>query len=96
MKFVWDASEDSLWYLSWSEGFKSGSYDFRANNKGIAPDMLSSFEFDDEEASNIELGGKFVFGGGTFELNAAVFFTEFDNLQISIFDGGLGFNVGNA
>ena len=96
VKFVWDASENSLWYLSWSEGFKSGSYDFRANNKGIAPDMLSSFEFDDEEASNIELGGKFVFGGGTFELNAALFFTEFDNLQISIFDGGLGFNVGNA
>jgi outer membrane receptor protein involved in Fe transport len=96
VKFVWEASEDSLWYLSWSEGFKSGSYDFRANNKGASPDMLSSFEFDDEEASNIELGGKFVFAGGAFELNAAVFFTEFDNLQISIFDGGLGFNVGNA
>ncbi len=96
VKFVWDASEDSLLYLSWSEGFKSGSFDFRANNKGIAPDMLSSFEFDDEEATNIELGGKFVLAGGAFELNAAAFFTEFDNLQISIFDGGLGFNVGNA
>jgi outer membrane receptor protein involved in Fe transport len=34
--------------------------------------------------------------GGAFELNAAAFFTQYDNLQISIFDGGLGFNVGNA
>jgi outer membrane receptor protein involved in Fe transport len=96
VKLVWDANDDTMLYLSWSEGYKSGSFDFRANNKGLAPDMATSFEFDDEEASNIELGGKFVFAGGTFELNAAAFFTEFDNLQISIFDGGLGFNVGNA
>lgn len=96
VKLVWDASDDTMLYLSWSEGFKSGSFDFRANNKGLAVDMPSSFEFDDEEASSIELGGKFVLADGTFELNAAAFFTEFENLQISIFDGGLGFNVGNA
>lgn len=96
IKLILDSSDDTLLYFSWSEGFKSGSYDFRANNKGLAPDMPSSFEFDDEEASNFELGGKFVMADGAFELNAAAFFTEFDDLQISIFDGGLGFNVGNA
>jgi outer membrane receptor protein involved in Fe transport len=96
VKLVWDSSDNTMYYLSWSEGFKSGSYDFRANNKGLAVDMASSFEFDDEEASSIELGGKFVMAGGRFELNAAAFLTEFDDLQISIFDGGLGFNVGNA
>ncbi|MGI9271541.1 MAG: TonB-dependent receptor [Woeseiaceae bacterium] len=96
VKLVWDASDNTLVYLSWAEGFKSGSFDFRANNKGLASDMATSFEFDDEEASNIELGGKFVLADGRFELNTALFFTEFDDLQISIFDGGLGFNVGNA
>ncbi len=96
VKLIWDASDDSLVYFSWSEGFKSGSFDFRANNKAAHATMLDSFEFDDEEASNFELGGKFVFADGTFELNVAAYFTEFDNLQISIFDGGLGFNVGNA
>ena len=96
VKLVWDQSDDTLLYLSWSKGYKSGSFDFRANNKGLAPDMLSSFEFDDEEASNFELGGKFELADGAFELNAAAFFTKYDNLQISIFDGGLGFNVGNA
>ena len=30
------------------------------------------------------------------ELNVAAFHTEYDDLQISIFDGVLGFNVGNA
>lgn len=95
VKLVWEPGPDSLLYLSWAEGFKSGSFDFRANNKNFYPDMATSFEFDDEEASNFELGGKFLLGTA-MELNAAAFFTEFDDLQISIFDGILGFNVGNA
>ena len=96
LKFVWNTSNDNLWYLSWSEGFKSGSFDFRANNKNFYPDMGTSFEFDDEEANNFELGGKFLLADGTMELNMAAFYTEYDDLQISIFDGVLGFNVGNA
>ena len=96
VKLIWNTGSDSLWYLSWSEGFKSGSYDFRANNKNFYPDMESSFEFDDEEASNVEFGGKFTLADGAMELNFAAFYTEFDDLQISIFDGILGFNVGNA
>jgi iron complex outermembrane receptor protein len=96
VKLVWDVGSDNLLYLSWAEGFKSGSFDFRANNKNFYPDMASSFEFDDEEATNFELGGKFLLAGGAMELNGALFFTEYDDLQISIFDGILGFNVGNA
>jgi outer membrane receptor protein involved in Fe transport len=96
VKLVWNVGSDSLLYFSWSEGFKSGSFDFRANNRNFYPDMETSFEFDDEEAINFELGGKFTLAGGAAELNMAAFATEFDNLQISIFDGVLGFNVGNA
>ncbi|MEO1136261.1 MAG: TonB-dependent receptor, partial [Pseudomonadota bacterium] len=42
-----------------------------------------------------ELGGKISIGNSA-EINFAGFFTKFDDLQISIFDGVLGFNVGNA
>ena len=96
VKAVWDVSDDALLYLSWSEGFKSGSYDFRANNRNFYSTMDESFEFDDEEAQNIELGGKFTVAGGAAEINFALFQTNYDDLQISIFDGVLGFNVGNA
>jgi outer membrane receptor protein involved in Fe transport len=98
VKLVWTTSADNLWYLSWSEGFKSGSFDFRANNMGYPRNftMSDSFEFDDEEASNIELGGKLLLAGGAMELNMAAFFTQYTDLQVSIFDGTLGFNVGNA
>ena len=96
VKLVWDVGMDNLMYFSWAEGFKSGSFDFRANNKNFYPTMADSFEFDDEEATNFELGGKFLLADGAVELNGALFYTEYDDLQISIFDGVLGFNVGNA
>lgn len=55
-----------------------------------------SFEFDDEEALAFEIGSKMGLADGAAELSVAVFYTEFDKLQVSIFDGTLGFNVGNA
>ncbi|MDH5275044.1 MAG: TonB-dependent receptor, partial [Gammaproteobacteria bacterium] len=55
-----------------------------------------SFEFEDEQATAFEAGSKLSLLNGTAELNIAVFYTEFDDLQVSIFDGTLGFNVGNA
>ncbi len=96
IKGVWQVNDDTMLYASWSNGFKSGSFDFRANNRNFYPDMATSFEFDDEEASNFELGGKFTLAEGAAEVNAALFFTQYEDLQISIFDGVLGFNVGNA
>ncbi len=95
VKLVWDVNDDTLLYASWARGFKSGGFDFRANNKGQSATAAAAFQFDDEEATNYELGGKFKLGPAA-ELNVTGFYTKFDNLQISIFDGILGFNVGNA
>lgn len=58
--------------------------------------LVGSFEYDREEADSFELGNKASFLGGAAELNAALFYTNFRDLQVSIFDGTLGFNVGNA
>ena len=55
-----------------------------------------SFQFDDEKTETLELGLKTTLLGGAMELNAAAFYTEFEDLQISIFDGTLGFRVDNA
>ena len=96
VKGVWDVNDDMMLYVSAARGFKSGGFDFRANNRGVSATMAQSFEFDDEEATSFELGGKFSLAGGAAEINAAAFFTDFEDLQISIFDSGLGFNVGNA
>ncbi len=56
---------------------------------------IGSFEFDEEGATNFELGAK-IRVGGSFEMNAALYMTDFEDLQVSTFDGVLGFNVRNA
>ena len=53
------------------------------------------FEFDNEEVKALEIGGKHTLLGGAMNLNWAAFYTEYDNLQTSIFKG-LGFGVTNA
>lgn len=55
-----------------------------------------SFEFEDEKALAYEAGTKLTLLNDTAELNIALFYTNFEDLQVSIFDGTLGFNVGNA
>ena len=55
-----------------------------------------SFEYSQERAETIEAGLKTTLLDGNMELNLAAFNTDYEDLQVSIFDGVLGFNVGNA
>ncbi len=89
VSFQWETGNDAMVYGSISTGFKAGGFDARANNVG-------SWEFAEEEATAYELGIKTGFWDGRAEINAALYFTDYDDLQIAQFDGVLGFNVGNA
>lgn len=95
IKLVVEPMDNLLLYASWARGYKSGGFDFRANNRNFYPTMEDSFQFDDEQATNYEIGGKLGIGDSA-EINFAGFLTKYKDLQISIFDGVLGFNVGNA
>jgi len=103
----WDANEDTMAYLTWTKGFKSGGFDARSNGHPDAAvnnagnplsgnPITGSWEFDREEATSIELGSKMTLADGAAELNVALYFTEYSDLQVSQFDGTLGFNVTNA
>lgn len=81
--------EDIMAYMSATTGFKAGGFDARANN-------IHSWEFEEEDATAYELGLKSLLFNDTLEVNLAFYRTEYDNLQVSQFDGVLGFNVGNA
>ncbi|GAB3380076.1 TonB-dependent receptor [Spongiibacter taiwanensis] len=108
LNFQYDYNDDIMLYSTISKGFKSGGYDARSN---ASPDtnsirplqnaddpqiLVGSFEYDEEEATSLEVGAKTTLWNGAAELNVAAFYTKYDNLQVSIFDGTLGFNVGNA
>lgn len=94
-----DLTDDAMVYLSWTTGYKSGGFDVRSNAHPSATEGLpvqGVFEFEEEEAESIEIGGKFTLADGAAEVNVALFRTEYTDLQTSQFDGTLGFNVTNA
>lgn len=81
--------DDVMLYASWSKGSKAGGFDARANT-------VSSFEFEDEEATAYEVGLKSTFWERRAKLNVTLYSTDYEGLQVSQFDGTLGFVVGNA
>lgn len=101
-----DLNNDVMLYATYTTGFKGGGFDVRSNAHPDAAvvnalragviDLVGVFEFEEEEADSFELGGKFTLADGAAELNAAIFYTEYTDLQTSQFDGTLGFNVTNA
>ncbi len=103
----YDLNDEVMLYATAGIGFKSGGFDARSNASPEANDpaphnptfdtpLIGSFEYDEEKAQSLELGAKTTLLDGAAELNIAAFYTEYDDLQVSIFDGTLGFNVGNA
>lgn len=65
-------------YASWSQGFKSGGFNQRYNS---APPGNLPIGFDPEEAVTYELGLKSEFGSAV-RLNAAIFSTRYDDMQL--------------
>ncbi len=96
IKLQYEPNDDALYYVSFVQGAKAGGFDFRANNKAQYATLNESFRFEEEEADSFELGGKFKLNDGNAVLNVTLYYTEFSDLQVSIYDGVLGFNVGNA
>lgn len=87
----YDYNDQTLLYASWRQGVKSGGYDARSNN---AP-PVGTFEFDQEENETFELGAKTTIGG-VAQLNVAAYYSNYQDMQVSVFDGVLGFDVQNA
>ncbi|MBR9814631.1 TonB-dependent receptor, partial [bacterium] len=75
----WEPVDDLNVYGTWSRGFKSGGFNAIALND-------DTLEFDPERAESYELGAKARVLGGAMQLNAALFTTDFSNLQVSSFD----------
>lgn len=88
----WDYSENGMAYLSWTQASKAGGF-----NAAESSGNLTGFSFDQEEASSLEVGFKTELLDGRARINAALFRTEFDDLQVSAFDPTVnGFVVRNA
>ncbi len=75
----WKPSDNSLFYLSYSRGYKSGGI-----NPPFNPALFSAPAlFRPEIVNAIELGTKNTLAGGMVQLNANVFYYDYKDLQLS-------------
>tara|TARA_R110001592_G_scaffold63585_2_gene194840 strand:- start:20163 stop:22424 length:2262 start_codon:yes stop_codon:yes gene_type:complete len=84
----WLPSDDLTFYASAAKGFKSGGYSGSAVRAEIA-------EVEPESSSTYEIGAKTRLLDGAATLNAATFYTEFEDLQLTIFEGNVS-RISNA
>ena len=90
----YDVGENMMVYLSYTEGFKSGGFTQRVFPPIVAPftapvgtadiDLIPTYE--PEFVEVLELGFKGTFAGGRLRLNGALFSTDYEDLQVQVFN----------
>ncbi|HSW12088.1 MAG TPA: TonB-dependent receptor [Solimonas sp.] len=83
-----DFDDAAMAYFTAAQGYKSGGFTGQPVND-------VNLEFEDEKALTLELGAKSEWLSGAARLNASLFYTDFDDLQVSTFNG-VAYVVENA
>lgn len=84
-----DLAPDALLFGSYKEGYKGGGFNARSNSN-------ANFEFDDEFVKQWEGGFRARFAQNRGSFGVTGYRATYSNLQVSQFDGTVGFNVTNA
>ena len=83
-------TDDLLVYVSYAEGFKSGGFSQR-----VFPALPAPIPFGPEEVSVVEGGWKFTGLNNRLRLNGSVFYSEYDDIQVTAIVG-VGPSTANA
>jgi iron complex outermembrane receptor protein len=84
-------TDELLLYGSYTTGFKSGGY-----TGDFTTDPLELEAYDSEEVDAFELGTKYTFAGGMAQLDAAVFYYDYQDIQTTVpAANGLAFPLSN-
>jgi outer membrane receptor protein involved in Fe transport len=94
----WLIDDNSMLYASIKRGFKGGGFDHQLNAGTDVPqsEIDERFQFDEENVTAFELGGKWSLVDGALKLNATLFRNEYEDLQLSTQVADLTFAVQNA
>ncbi|MGH8315352.1 MAG: TonB-dependent receptor, partial [Steroidobacterales bacterium] len=76
-------SDSAMMYLSYSEGFKGGGWNSHFNAVLTPAQQAALQEFKPEDAKTTELGAKLDLAGNTLRLNAAVFTSDYTDMQVT-------------
>ena len=86
LSLSWTPNSDSLFYATYSEGFRPGLLNRPGGKTNPAGTFTVPFAIDTDELTNYELGWKLDLLDSTLRFNAAVFFSDIEDLQTTIFD----------
>ena len=84
--YSWKPSDDTMYYVTWSEGFRPGLLNRPAGR--TSPDGSYSVPpaVDSDEITNYEFGWKNVLKDGRLRFNGSIFMVDVSGLQSTIFD----------
>jgi outer membrane receptor protein involved in Fe transport len=82
----WTPNADSLYYITWSEGFRTGLLNRPGGAYQAANNYTVPFDVKSDELINVELGWKLDLMDGRLRFNGAAFMVDITDLQTTIFD----------
>ena len=79
-------TDDQLWYVTWSEGFRTGLLNRPGGAYQSATNYTVPFDVKSDELTNLEIGWKVDMADNTVRMNGSIFFIDITDLQTTIFD----------
>lgn len=79
--FEYQANDQLMWYGSYTDGFKSGGFDMRGNQQ-LNPKANEPYQ--PETVDTVEFGVKSEWLDRRLRLNAAVFSSSYDDMQVTV------------
>tara|TARA_R110002072_G_scaffold36301_3_gene106969 strand:- start:2797 stop:5154 length:2358 start_codon:yes stop_codon:yes gene_type:complete len=89
LTLAWRPTDNSTYFVSYKEGFKSGGFNTAFVSGGFAaqaPNIIDT-SFGQETVDGFEGGAKWILKDGTLRLNASAYYYEYEGMQLSSFDG---------
>ena len=83
---AWAPNDDSMYYVTWSEGFRTGLLNRPGGAVQQDTGYTVPFDVGSDELTNLEVGWKLDMMDGTLRFNGALFLVDITDLQTTIFD----------
>jgi len=84
--YSWNPSEDIMYYVTWSEGFRPGLLNRPVGSSNAAGTYSVKAEVKSDEVTNFEFGWKALLADGQLRFNGSAFIVDVTGLQSTIFD----------
>jgi len=82
----WTPNENSLIYLTYSEGFRPGGFNRRGGPGSADPSVFVPFGYTTDTVENTEIGWKLTFLNNRLRWNGTVYNVDWSNVQLTVTD----------